>query len=270
MKLFYRKFGHGCPLIILHGLYGSSDNWVSFARSLSGHFKIYIPDQRNHGQSPGDSHHSYEDMRNDLSEFIHEHSIIKPVLIGHSMGGKTAMSFASKFPELIRALIVIDISPGQYNEDEEDTTRFLKHRDILIILSELPLEDFKSRDDADKALHQYIRIKRIRNFLLKNLTRDENGSFRWKLNLPVLRSNLNNILAGIGHEQFLHQDFPVLFVKGELSDYISEKDFPLIKTIFPATQIKTIEGAGHWVHVEKPEELLSTIYEFLKDNRLCD
>ncbi|HJX70992.1 MAG TPA: alpha/beta fold hydrolase [Bacteroidales bacterium] len=270
MKLFYRKFGHGCPLIILHGLYGSSDNWVSFARSLSGHFKVYIPDQRNHGQSPNHSHHSYEDLRDDLSEFIHEHSIINPVLIGHSMGGKTAMFFASRYPELIRALIVIDISPGKYNEDEEENTRFLKHRDILRILSELPVEDFKSREDADKALHQYIRIERIRNFLLKNLTRDENGGFRWKLNLPVLRSNLDHIMAGLENEQFLHPDYPVLFVKGELSDYISEKDVRIITTLFPAAQIKTIHGAGHWIHAEKPDELFTTIYEFLKNNHLCD
>jgi esterase len=270
MNLFYRKFGHGCPLIILHGLYGSSDNWVSFARSLSKHFKIYIPDQRNHGQSPNHNHHTYEDLRNDLAEFIHEHSIIKPVLIGHSMGGKTAMFFASKYPELIRALIVIDISPRQYNEDEEENPRFLKHRDILRILSELPVGDFRSREDADKALLKYIRIERIRHFLLKNLTRDEKGSFIWKLNLPVLRSNLPHILAGLEKQKPFSGDCPVLFIKGELSDYISEKDVRLIKTIFPGAQIKTIEGTGHWVHAEKPDELFNTIYEFLKDNRLCD
>jgi pimeloyl-ACP methyl ester carboxylesterase len=270
MILFYRKFGHGCPLIILHGLYGSSDNWVSFARSLSDHFKIYIPDQRNHGQSPNDNHHSYDDLTGDLSEFIREHSIIKPVLIGHSMGGKTAMFFASRFPEMIRTLIVIDISPGQYIEDEEENTRFLKHRDILRILSELPVEDFRSREDADKALYKYIKIERIRNFLLKNLTRDKDGSFRWKLNLPVLRANLDNIMAGLEHEQFASPNYPVLFVKGELSDYITEKDIHLITTLFPTAQIKTIDGAGHWIHAEKPDELFNTIYEFLRNNQLCD
>lgn len=270
MKLFYRKFGHGCPLVILHGLYGSSDNWVSFAKSLSGHFRIYIPDQRNHGQSPNHNHHSYEDLRDDLSVFIREHSIVKPVLIGHSMGGKTAMYFASGFPELIRALVVIDISPRHYDEDEEDNPRFLKHRDILKILADLPVEKFKSRDDADKALLKHIRIERIRHFLLKNLTRDEKGQFIWKLNLPALISNLNNIMAGFEKKNSLPDDCPVLFVKGELSDYISEKDVHLIKSLYPKAEIKTIDGTGHWVHAEKPDELFNTIYEFLRDNRLCD
>lgn len=270
MKLFYRKFGHGCPLVILHGLYGSSDNWVSFARSLSGYFKIYVPDQRNHGQSPNHSDHSYQDLSDDLSEFIHEHAIVKPVLIGHSMGGKTAMFFASKFPELIRALVVIDISPRHYNEDDEENPRFLKHRDILRILAELPVEKFKTRADADKALLKYIRIERIRHFLLKNLTRDEKGHFIWKLNLPALRSNLDNIMDGLEKEKSLPDDCPVLFVKGELSDYISEKDMYLIKTLFPQADIKIIDGAGHWVHAEKPDELFNTIYEFLRNNRLCD
>lgn len=186
------------------------------------------------------------------------------------MGGKTAMYFALKFPELLRALIVIDISPGQYNEDTEENIRFLKHRDILRILSELPVEKFKNRDDADKALLKDIRIKRIRNFLLKNLMRDEKGSFKWKLNLPVLRSNLENIMAGLEHEQAIDHDYPVLFVKGELSDYISEKDIRFIKTLYPSAQFKTIDGAGHWVHAEKPDELFTTIYEFLRNNNLCD
>lgn len=270
MKLFYRKFGHGCPLVILHGLYGSSDNWVSFAKSLSGHFKIYIPDQRNHGQSPNHDHHSYEDLSNDLSEFIREHSIVKPVIIGHSMGGKTAMFFASRFPELIRAMVVIDISPRQYNEDEEENPRFLKHRDILRILAELPVEKFKNRDDADKALLQHIRIERIRNFLLKNLTRDEKGRFVWKLNLTALRSNLDNIMAGVGKDNILPDNCPVLFVKGELSDYITEKDVTLIKSLYPGAAIRTIDGTGHWVHAEKPDELFNTIYDFLKDNHLCN
>ena len=270
MNLFYRKFGRGCPLVILHGLYGSSDNWVSFARSLSGHFKVYIPDQRNHGQSPNHSHHTYEDLSVDLSEFIHEHAIAKPVLIGHSMGGKTAMFFASKFPELIRALVVIDISPRRYNEDDEENPRFLKHRDILRILSELPVEKFENRDDADKALLKYIRVDRIRHFLLKNLTRDEKGHFIWKLNLPALISNLDNIMTGVDKGKSLSDDCPVLFVKGELSDYITESDVYLIKTIFPKAEIKIIDGAGHWVHAEKPQELFNTIYEFLRNNRLCD
>lgn len=270
MKLFYRKFGHGCPLIILHGLYGASDNWVSFAKSLAAYFRVYLPDQRNHGQSPNSEQHTYTDLRNDLVEFISDHHIVKPVLIGHSMGGKTAMFFAARFPEMIRALVVIDISPRSYDEQNELSSRFLRHSDILRILSDLPVTEFKTRDDADKALMNSIRIERIRQFLLKNLTRDKEGHFIWKLNLEALGKNLNNIMTGLEHEEILPHHFPVLFVKGARSDYISGSDTQLISKMFPEAQLKIIEGAGHWVHVENPDELFRIIYDFLKSNRLCD
>ncbi|MBN2614013.1 MAG: alpha/beta fold hydrolase [Bacteroidales bacterium] len=269
MKLFYRENGEGCPLIILHGLYGSSDNWMSFARTLGNHFRVFLPDQRNHGQSPHSNIHAYEALSEDLAEFISEHKIERPVIIGHSMGGKTAMFLAASYPELIRALIVIDISPGAYPSASGSKPGILNHTDIIEILYNLPVENFSTREEAEAGLAKYIPYNRVRQFLLKNLTRGDTGGFQWKINIRALKENFHNIFAGLDIPGGLSGDYPVLFIKGALSEYITEKDVALIKELYPHAVIKNIEGAGHWVHAEKPGELMDAIMEFLRANALC-
>ncbi len=270
MKLFFRETGKGCPLIILHGLYGASDNWASFAKHLGEYFKVYIPDQRNHGKSPHHKDHSYQALCDDLMDFIQDNSIENPVLIGHSMGGKVAMYFAARYPEKTRALVVVDISPKSYSEESENSARFLKHSDITRILAELPLENFKTREDADRELSKYIKPERVRQFLLKNLSREKSGGFTWKINIDALRNNLDHIFSGLDKSMIKKGNYPVMFVKGAMSDYINKDDFRLISELFPSSEIRIIHGAGHWIHAEKPDELFELIVEFLKKNQLCN
>jgi pimeloyl-ACP methyl ester carboxylesterase len=265
MELFYRKLGTGKPLIILHGLYGSSDNWYTIGKQLSSHFEIFLPDLRNHGHSPHHPDHSYIALRDDLHEFIVAHSIFRPVLLGHSMGGRTAMFFAASHPHLIDRLIVADISPCSYQADQHPNER-LQHSDIIRSLLSLDISGIKSRSDADKALAGAIPSQAIRQFLLKNLKVRDHNRYFWGLNLPALEENLPGIFRGIdtlGLPEGKPMSFPALFVRGERSGYISESDLPCIEKYFRAARIVTIPGAGHWLHAEQPALFLKAVKEFL-------
>ncbi len=262
MKLFYRKYGQGIPLIILHGLYGASDNWVSFAKSIEDRFEIFLPDQRNHGRSPHSSDHSFAAMSSDLASFMEECSIDRPLIMGHSMGGKTAMYFAAGNPESLKGLIVLDISPRHYMPDDEMNALQLTHQQIIDILHRFPVHKVYSREEADKMLAGDIRSERIRQFLLKNLTRVGPGKFDWKLNIDALRIHIGDLFTGLEPEEVRKHDYPVMFVKGAQSPYITLRDFSLIRACFPGAEIQTIDGAGHWLHAEKPEELKSLLYHF--------
>lgn len=263
MELYYREFGSGEPIIILHGLYGSSDNWMTIGKELSKKNKVYLIDQRNHGNSPHTSSHTYIDLKNDLDEFIKQKSLDKVTLIGHSMGGKAAMLYAANFPNKIKNLIIIDISPKDYTKLPKTIVQTSNHELFLKAMSKLDLNTLKSRNDADNQLSEYISNEKIRQFLLKNLKRNKNGIFSWKINLSVIISHLNDILLGIS-EQFKDISiFPVLFIKGEKSKYILEDDYMIIYNIFPKAEITTIPKAGHWMHVEQTDLLINTIYYFI-------
>lgn len=262
MELFFRKLGEGPPLIIIHGLYGSSDNWLSIGRSLSSHYTVWLIDQRNHGQSPHSDTHDYPSLRDDLISFMDRHGIGKSIIIGHSMGGKTAMFFAEALPERVEALIVIDIAPGPYKEEDQSG---LSHSNILNAMMQVDFSGVSMREEIDSQLD--IKSSRIRKFLLKNVSRAGDNAFRWRLNVPVLQANLGNVLEGLDTERYRGGEeiagFPVLFIRGELSAYISDDDILVINQIFPMARVTTIPGAGHWLHVEKPELLLKTIRYFL-------
>ena len=174
MKLYYRRLGKtpGTPLIILHGLYGSSDNWLNIGKALSEYQTVYILDQRNHGQSPHSNEHSYDRMRDDLQQFMEDHNISKANLMGHSMGGKTALFYALKYPEKINTLIVVDIGPGSYQSPEENSPRTINHLSILDALYNLDTSQVKTLRDADQQLADHIPYQRVRQFLLKNLKRN--------------------------------------------------------------------------------------------------
>lgn len=254
MELHYKQLGDsGQPLIILHGLFGSSDNWMTIGRKLSERYKVYLVDQRNHGDSPHDERHDYDVMASDLAEFITAHSIQKPHIIGHSMGGKTAMHFAVENPGLFDQLIIVDIAPKAYP---------VHHDTILEGLCSLDLEQIQSRGQADVQLSEYVAEKGVRQFLLKNLTRNKDKEFEWKINLPVLKRNIE--VVGKGLEKKLTEKKDILFIGGKNSNYIETEDHAIIEDFFPTAKIEMVEGAGHWIHAEKPEAFLSLIENFLK------
>lgn len=253
-------------MVILHGLYGSSDNWAGIAKFLSEKFDVIVPDQRNHGQSPHSNEHSYELMVSDLLGLLNKLNVRKTILIGHSMGGKTAMQFALNYPERISQLIILDISPRSYTGKNE--TNFNFHRTILHTMDNAPIDRFNSRQDAEKYFDTYISDPATRLFILKNLKRNKDNSFKWGLNVKTIQENLEKMLEGMNdnHESDSVTGFPVLFIKGENSDYITQQDYPLIKKLFPAADFQTIKNAGHWLHAEQPEMLIGLINNFLNND----
>ncbi|MFP4470110.1 MAG: alpha/beta fold hydrolase [Bacteroidales bacterium] len=260
MDLFYRHYGNGRPLIILHGVFGISDNWVSFARELSGEFEVFIPDQRNHGQSPHDPTFNYFALCADLYDFIEEHEIEDPIIVGHSMGGKVAMRFALENPDMLKALIVADISMRTYQ-------RRYRHLDMIDAMLSVDFDHAESRSDVEKQLASKIPDRRIRQFAMKNLYRREKGGrFAWRLNLEAINLNMDEIFEGIRSDQLFQK--PTLFIRGGQSDYVAYEDFDQIYRNFPRADIQTIEGAGHWLHAEKPEEFREIFLDFIRRNEL--
>ncbi len=251
MDLKYKEFGQGEPVIILHGLFGTLDNWQTIAKQLAEGYSVFIIDQRNHGRSPHVAGHDYCHMVEDLREFMESHWIYNAHIIGHSMGGKTAMQFALEHPGMVNKLVVVDISPKAYTGT---------HYSIFEALMQLHPEKIKDRNEADILLSQKIASKAVRQFLLKNLSRRKSGGFEFKMNLPVLYEHYDDILAAVSGEPFSK---PTLFIRGGNSRHIESGDDVMIKELFPEARIETIENAGHWVHAEQPAELLRLVRTFL-------
>jgi esterase len=266
MKLFFRTIGKGTPLIILHGLYGSSDNWVSIAKTLAPRFTVYLPDLRNHGQSPHSEIHDYESMSRDLFGLVSDLNLRKFYLAGHSMGGKTAVAFASRWPDKLNGLLVADISP--FVTTASESIGYNQHLSILSAMLSLNTSDIVRRDDADRMLTESISSASIRGLILKNLRRDENGKYSWKLNVRALWNNLDHIMEAVKPAEGPGQTitgFPVIFLKGSLSNYISPSDLTGIRRIFPAADFRVINGAGHWLHSDRPEEVIQAIRDLTDD-----
>ena len=251
MQLNFKKTGNGEPLIILHGLFGSLDNWLTLAKKLGEHFEVFIVDARNHGHSPHSDEFNYEVMADDLYEFMIQNQIIDPMVLGHSMGGKTAMQFAMNYPNYISKLIVADIAPKAYP---------VHHDTILKGMFALNFDIIKTRKEADEELSKYIPDLSIRQFLLKNLYWADKEKLAWKFNLPVINRNIEIIGKELTNVHVF--DKPTLFIRGTLSNYITENDFILIKKIFSYAEIKSM-NTGHWVHAENPVEFLQILNSFL-------
>lgn len=252
MKLHYRKLGEGQPMIILHGLFGSSDNWQTLGKKFAENFEVYLVDQRNHGHSPKSEEFDYGLMAGDLHELITDLNLSDIILIGHSMGGKAVMTFAQSYPDLISRLIVVDIGIKSYP---------MHHDTILTGLNSMDLSIIKSRGQADKHLSDYISDFGVKQFLLKNLYWVEKGQLGWRINIPVLTEQMPNILAPIPEGKV---DVVTLFIRGEKSNYILEDDFQSIYDQFPNSEIETIYDAGHWVHAENPFDFYNMIIEVSK------
>lgn len=254
MKLHYRKLGQGEPLIILHGLFGSGDNWQTIAKVFAENYEVFLVDQRNHGNSPHSRAFNYDLLADDLTELMDDIGITTAIILGHSMGGKAAMRFAVENPERVTKLIIIDIGPKQYPPHHENVFNGFKSID---------LNSIKSRKEADDKLSISIPEMGTRLFILKNLTRNNEGGFAWKVNLESLELNVLEIGCALDpHDAF---DGQTLFVGGAKSNYINNDDHDFILNHFPVAEIKMIEGAGHWVHAEKPQELSKVVLSFLKD-----
>lgn len=253
--LNFKTYGQGDPIIILHGLFGMLDNWQKIAKGLADEYMVILVDQRNHGKSPHHDTHTYQEMAADLAQFMEEQWIYEATIIGHSMGGKTAMQLAMDYPDLVEKLIVIDMSPRQSKKGGHD--------EIFDAMFSLDLDQLDKRSEAEEKLAGKIKDLGVRQFLLKNLQRKKEGGYRWKMNLEVLYQQYDDILVEISTETPFEK--PTLFVKGGKSEYIREKDELLIKTHFPSYKIIEIEDAGHWVHADAPKETIEIIKGFVQN-----
>ena len=260
MELFYRNFGNkgDQPLIILHGLFGLSDNWVTYGKRIAKEgFEVFIIDQRNHGHSPHSDVFNYLALTDDLFDFIDGHDIDNPVIMGHSMGGKVAIRFALENPQFVKRLIVVDITMKAYGPR-------INHQKIIEAMAKVDLSGIKTRREVEELVGQYIKEPRIRLFVLKNLYRDANNNFSWRINIDGIAGNLDKMFDSI--DTLTKFEKPTLFVKGGASDYINLEDFPQIRYNFPNAEIVTIAGASHWVHVEAPEKFYQITSGFLTGN----
>lgn len=253
MQLNFKTFGQGPAIIVLHGLFGSLDNWVSHGRQLGQSFSVYLIDQRNHGRSPHDPEWSYQLMAEDLHDFMDQQGIFSASLLGHSMGGKTVMQFAAEFPERIEKLVVADMAPKAYPPH---------HDEILSALVGLDLQAITSRSEADPLLAKRIADPAVRQFLLKSLTREADGdAYRWKFNLSVIAEKYAEILHAIKLDFPFEK--PTLFISGGKSGYVKEEDHAAILEDFPAARFVVIPEAGHWLHAEAPAHFMEILLDFL-------
>ena len=252
-KILHSKIlGEGKPLIILHGLFGMLDNWQALAKEFACFFETHIVDLRNHGRSFHANQHNYEVMTEDLLSYLNAYNLDEVYLIGHSMGGKTAMTFACMYPERVEKLVVVDISPKYYPPH---------HQEILSGLKAVDRSNLTSRKDADQILSQYFSESAMRQFLLKNLYWRSSTELTFKFNLKVLSDQIENVGQAL-HTDALF-DRPTLFIVGQSSNYIKETDVELIESHFPDFEIAEIPNSGHWVHAENPDQFFDKVSRFL-------
>ena len=253
MKLYSKIYGDKTQnLIIIHGLFGMSDNWNSLGKQFSKYCRVHLIDLRNHGRSPHSDDFNYEVMCGDVLEYMQDNKIEKPIILGHSLGGKVAMKFAFTHTNKIEKLIVADMAPRRYDTDF--------HQNLLSTLYRLPLENFEKREEIDKLLASTYEDKGMRLFLLKNLYRNEKKEFAWRFNIEVLLEKVSNIQEA----DFIKGvcDVPTHFIRGGNSNYITTEDEFIINKHFSDFSIATIVGAGHWLHAEKPERFYSEVMGF--------
>jgi len=254
MKLFCRQFGSGPPMVILHGLFGISDNWVSIARTLGEQYAVYVPDLRNHGHSPHSPVFDFAVLEDDLLELTEEYSLENLVLMGHSLGGKTAMYFTLHHPQSIKKLIVVDIGLRKAPVNTE-------HQMLIDAMRGVDFTRVLARSDVDRQLAARVHSLRLRQFLLKNVYWRDDKTLDWRMDLQSINENLLNVFEGVEAPGFYTG--PVLFIRGGRSDYLREEDLEELNNKFPGAVLKTIPEAGHWVHADAPGEFLEAVRAFL-------
>jgi len=255
VQLHFEVEGAGYPLIILHGLLGSCENWRTHKKIFSRSYRVFALDLRNHGCSPHSEIFNFEAMTDDLSEFMDRQGIETAHLLGHSLGGRVAMRFASKNSKRVGKLVVVDVGVKAYTGE---------HREILEALRALDLSEFKSRSEVDAALAPNISALSVRRFLLKNVEPDKSQGLKWRINLDAIYRNYDATTKAVPLDRPF--EMPALFVRGEKSEYIRDEDLPGMKKFFPHAEVIKIAGAGHWVHVDAPQEFATAVLAFLARN----
>ncbi|MDF2437585.1 MAG: putative hydrolase [Bacteroidota bacterium] len=241
-------------MIILHGLFGQSDNWNSLAKQFGENgYEVFVADQRNHGLSPHSDKWNYQVMSDDLHELITDNNLKDVVLVGHSMGGKTVMQYTLQHPDVVEKLVVVDIGPKYYSPHHQSVLEGLDAVDFSIV---------KTRREAEDILSQYIDDFGTKQFLLKNIYWKEEGLLDWRFNLKVISEKMENVGSNISESDSV--DVQTLFIRGEKSNYILDSDINHIQELFPRCMLETVAGAGHWVHAEKPKEFYEAVINFLK------
>jgi pimeloyl-ACP methyl ester carboxylesterase len=254
MKLHYKIYGTGKPVIIMHGLFGSGDNWRTIAKNLESDFQCIVVDMRNHGRSPHDPEMNFSVMAEDIYTLMIDLGLHKTSLIGHSMGGKVAMTFALSHPYLVDKLIVVDIAPKKYPPH---------HTVVIEAIQAIAPEALDDRADAEAILTQYLGDDSSTiQFLMKNLTRLQGEGFAWKANMPVIISSYTSLVDAITYAGTFNG--PALFIRGEKSRYIQDEDLTATEALFPHFELKTIPNAGHWVHAEASDSFTRVVKSFLK------
>jgi esterase len=252
MQLHYQIYdetqGQGQPLVLLHGLFGSADNWGTIAKHFAQHYQVISVDLRNHGRSPHSHSQTYPEMADDLSELCDALELVKIHLLGHSLGGKVAMQFATQYPEKVSKLIVVDMAMRTYPD------RYTQLMDHMLAVD---LSQMASRNDVDNALKDSISNIRVRQFLLTNLVKNEDR-LQWRINLPALKANYATLIAAVA----VHFDQPSLFIRGERSDYVQDSDSTQLQQHFPQSEFVTLP-TDHWVHAEQPQLFIQAVEDFL-------
>lgn len=256
VDLYFRRLGveGATPVVILHGLFGTSDNWGTVARELAEPteanakpFDVVLADLRDHGRSPHTDRTSYPLMAEDVHALVTKLGLKDIIMVGHSMGGKTAMCFAQHWPDLLKHLIVVDISPREHANNQAHIVEALRTAD---------LSPGRTRKDVETHIGTLVKEPGVVQFLLKNLYWKTDQQLAWRMNIPVLERDLPAILASIGPETVR---VPTTFVRGGQSDYIVREDLPAIKEQFPNSRVETVAYAGHWVHAQAPDEVVASI-----------
>lgn len=254
MKLHSKIIGEGKAFLILHGFLGMGDNWKTLGNAFAENgYQVHLIDQRNHGRSPHSQDFTFEVMAADIRDYCRENQLENIVLLGHSMGGKTAMFVASNYPDLVEKLIVADISPKYYEPH---------HHRILEGLNYIDSQELDSRKKADSLLSEFVKEVSVRQFLLKNLYWKEKEKLGLRMNLKTLTEKLENISVPLPEGKSFSKES--LFIKGEKSNYVPDSDEELIKKHFPAAQIQVVKNAGHWLHAENREGFYETVMRFLE------
>lgn len=255
VALAHAEWGAGPPVIVLHGLFGSAQNWATIARRLGAHFRVLVPDLRNHGASPWARPMDYRAMADDVAAFMAAQKIAAAPIVGHSMGGKAAMVLALTAPEKVERLVVVDIAP---------VARATVLDPYIEAMARLDLTRIKRRTEADAALKPSIADAAVRNFLLQNLVASD-GALRWRINLDVLRDDMPKIAGFPAFPARTIYRGPMLVLRGGASDYVDDEGLAAFAEFFPGFRLVTLAGAGHWAHAEAPDAFLAAVTPFLAE-----
>ena len=254
MKLNYKTFGEGRPIVFLHGLFGMLDNWNTFGKAVAdAGYMVYLVDQRDHGRSPHTQAFNYTLLAEDLHQFLEEQWLHRSIIVGHSMGGKAAMKFTDMYEDMVEKLVIIDIAPRKYDGG---------HEYIFDALRKINPNAFEDRNEIQDQLAASIKEPAVLHFLMKNISRKKEGGYEYKMNLELLYQNYRDLMNELHFDHVI--ETPSLFVAGEASDYIRQEDITNIKKLFANADFATIAGAGHWVHADQGEALLKVLLDFIE------